>query len=754
MSIRLKDTIYDLIDKSNSSTNSDKLDNIDSSLFLYQGDSNSYDNTSGHHVFYMAGSNTPLGSNTYYGSVLQWGSNPARKPDNTSTDNWYTQLWSTTGSRLYYRTRTNGADWTSLKTIAWTSDIPSSLKCPNSLKIQGNGTDLGTYDGSAAKTINITYSNVGAAASSHNHDSSYALKSHSHDYLPLSGGTLTDNLTLEGNGAYRLIKVGDSDGTYVSVHNSMYAGTDGKREASISLHEGSNLQGAIGVKTYPFFVDSSSKVHTILHSNNWSSYCAPASHTHDYASSSHNHNSSYVTALSTSGNYLTWTKNGSTNNITVPYSVKSAQDSDGNAINTTYLKKSKFGYDCDTYTFNVAQTATGWIYLGYFYGSNSGVKIECDYASHCGNDYGIYASHLIVGVRPYTLQGFISKVKGSSGGLYISEETISGDSYKNYHIYIYLGAWYQGQVRITKLGSNDFNWSKTSASPNSSHTCVLDTRTLDGYYVCHKGAVTKVSNSYNDLTNKPTIPSVGNGTVTIKQAGTSKGSFTLNQSGNATIELTDNNTWRGITDSYSGTATDTSLSQKGGNALYNALVNGYASSAGNADTVDNKHASDFAAASHTHSYITPYGEGSTASTRTADYTTALCTGGWASNSSGYGSTYGTTLDVSGYSTWYHRLAFRTDGKIEYWQGINTKAMTKIGTISFSDTNTWRPITNTYTGSDQSTSVSQYGTNALYNALVNGYASSAGNADTCDSHHFSTVSSLPSSPNSSTVYFIV
>lgn len=35
------------------------------------------------------------------------------------------------------------------------------------------------------------------------------------------------------------------------------------------------------------------------------------------------------------------------------------------------------------------------------------------------------------------------------------------------------------------------------------------------------------------------IPSVGNGTVTIKQNGTSKGSFTMNQSGGATINLTD-----------------------------------------------------------------------------------------------------------------------------------------------------------------------------------------------------------------------
>lgn len=39
--------------------------------------------------------------------------------------------------------------------------------------------------------------------------------------------------------------------------------------------------------------------------------------------STHNHNSLYVTALGTSGNYLTWTKNGTANNITVPYATNS-----------------------------------------------------------------------------------------------------------------------------------------------------------------------------------------------------------------------------------------------------------------------------------------------------------------------------------------------------------------------------------------------------------------------------------------------
>ena len=50
----------------------------------------------------------------------------------------------------------------------------TSLPNPNSLTIQGNGKTITTYDGSYARTVNITPSNIGAAASSH-----------THSYLPL-----------------------------------------------------------------------------------------------------------------------------------------------------------------------------------------------------------------------------------------------------------------------------------------------------------------------------------------------------------------------------------------------------------------------------------------------------------------------------------------------------------------------------------------------------------------------------------------
>ena len=88
-------------------------------------------------------------------------------------------------------------------------------------------------------------------------------------------------------------------------------------------------------------------------------------------------------------------------------------------------------------------------------------------------------------------------------------------------------------------------------------------------YIKGKFAKVAISGSYNDLSNKPTIPSVGNGTITIKQAGAVKGSFTTNQSGATTIELTDNNTntWRDVIDTLTSTATDKSLSAKQGKLL-------------------------------------------------------------------------------------------------------------------------------------------------------------------------------------------
>lgn len=70
------------------------------------------------------------------------------------------------------------------------TDFPASLKNPMALTISLNGTSQGAYDGSASKSINITASSVGAAAASH-----------SHSYLPLSGGTMTGVIKRQAGGS-------------------------------------------------------------------------------------------------------------------------------------------------------------------------------------------------------------------------------------------------------------------------------------------------------------------------------------------------------------------------------------------------------------------------------------------------------------------------------------------------------------------------------------------------------------------------
>lgn len=72
---------------------------------------------------------------------------------------------------LKYRHRQDNGTWHPWKTLAFTTDIPSSLKNPYSLTLQANGTTLATYDGSVSKIVNLTYDNVGAAAKNHTHNS-------------------------------------------------------------------------------------------------------------------------------------------------------------------------------------------------------------------------------------------------------------------------------------------------------------------------------------------------------------------------------------------------------------------------------------------------------------------------------------------------------------------------------------------------------------------------------------------------------
>ena len=148
--------------------------------------------------------------------------------------------WEYDSNRIYIRNKhwggsEVGAVWgTSWDTLALTSDIPTSLKNPNSLILKANGTTLAIYDGSSAKEANFTYANVGAASASHTHDDRY---------LKLTGGTMTGTIRFNN-----LIDIGSA----IVLDYKYSAGGFARDIVSMknSVYGDANL-GALSILCYP-----------------------------------------------------------------------------------------------------------------------------------------------------------------------------------------------------------------------------------------------------------------------------------------------------------------------------------------------------------------------------------------------------------------------------------------------------------------------------------------------------------------------
>lgn len=140
--------------------NADMVDGYHSSKLFrnFDGvsiDFNFNDNNNNNGLYYLHSDYTQLNKNGItYGSLMNFSSRAS---------SW--QIISGNDARLYYRNRWwsgGGGAWSSWKTIAYTYDIPSSLKNPYSLTLQTNGSTQTTYDGSSAKTFNVTVQNAGS----------------------------------------------------------------------------------------------------------------------------------------------------------------------------------------------------------------------------------------------------------------------------------------------------------------------------------------------------------------------------------------------------------------------------------------------------------------------------------------------------------------------------------------------------------------------------------------------------------------
>lgn len=100
---------------------------------------------------------------------------------------------------------------------------------------------------------------------------------------------------------------------------------------------------------------------------------------------------------------------------------------------------------------------------------------------------------------------------------------------------------------VTKSGNTatititDKNGTTTASVTEPTKTSDLTNDGADGtstYIEADELATVATSGSYNDLTDKPTIPTVNNATLTIQKNGTTVNTFTANASSNATANIT------------------------------------------------------------------------------------------------------------------------------------------------------------------------------------------------------------------------
>ena len=201
---------------------------------------------------------------------------------------------------------------------------------------QDNNTDTKNTAGStnsSSKLYLIGATSQAANPQTYSHDTAYvgtdgclysnstkvSVEGHTHSYLPLSGGTMTGTLSLKANQYFTDSASGmDCNNSDIIDLNAIYFGdaVDSAGEG-INFYRSSTTWDSIYAKSGALYFHPNRATatnvngYTVLHSNNWSSYCAAASHSHSgYASSSHSH-SGYASIaahnnLTASGNEFTF----------------------------------------------------------------------------------------------------------------------------------------------------------------------------------------------------------------------------------------------------------------------------------------------------------------------------------------------------------------------------------------------------------------------------------------------------------------
>lgn len=436
-------------------------------------------------------------------------------------DSKHTPTWSQVSNKPSFATVATSGSYNDLSNKPTIPTIPGSLKNPNALTISLNGTSQGAYDGSAVKNINITASSVGAAASSHTH----------------TKAQITDFPTsMPASDVYSWAKQSSKPSYTIS-------------EVSGNL-PASRISGTIAAANLPSYVDDvleyaslskfpttgeSGKIYTALDTNKiyrWSgsayvviSETVALGTTHSSAGYGDESRAAYNHSTKTSGN---------------PHHVTKADVGLGSVDNTADSAKSvKYATSAGSVAWSNVSGRPSSMPASDVYSwakqphkpSYTASEVGAAPASH-SHSYLPLAGGTVSGNIHFSSIGDKAKAAGitwdgSKDGASIYYETRSADS---------------GHLVLNMI--DDTNVTVDIAAAGAVKSYFGYDGTFHGNVAGNASSASSVA--WGNVTGRPTIPSVGNGTVTITQNGTNKGSFTLNQSGNATIALTDTNTntWR------------------------------------------------------------------------------------------------------------------------------------------------------------------------------------------------------------------
>ncbi len=222
-----------------------------------------------------------------YGSLFQFSNTDNPTPG--TNGHWLTQLWSGTSNKLGVRWRTNTGGWTTMQTILTNTNYISYADTRYVTALGTSGNYLTWTKNGVVNNLTVPYSSYSGYLQSHD------TKSTNNTPAQFSSGARFEFKYNSTDGL-------SNGGTYHGIlHFKPYGGTtdfSGGQTHQLGFTDGGNLY-----------------MRTSTSSSAWGSWKLILTQT--------TADGRYVTSLGTNGNYLTWTKAGTTNNITVPYATNS-----------------------------------------------------------------------------------------------------------------------------------------------------------------------------------------------------------------------------------------------------------------------------------------------------------------------------------------------------------------------------------------------------------------------------------------------